>query len=208
MKKKDHNEILSGLVTHIQESIFPDLPAHLYYHNPSHTLQDVLPASIKLAEMESISSDDLFLLKVAILFHDTGFTEQYPNNEEIGARIARETLNHFDFSATQISRIEKMILATRVKTQGSKFLQMAGDDILEKIICDADLDNLGRDDFFEKSRQLREEMLHFGRAMNDKDWNEYQFLILESHTYLTDAARKLRKDGQQKNLARLKQFQK
>jgi adenylate cyclase len=193
----------STVAAYVQSSVFPRLPQHLYYHNISHTMNDVLPVSIRLAEMEAVTGDDLLLLKVAVLFHDVGFIEQYSGNESIGAEIAGKALTKFDFSQEQISRIGKLIMATRTKVQDNKFVQMAGVDILEKIICDADLDNLGRDDFFEKSDLIRTEMGHFGKTMNNKDWIDYQFLLLKTHEFLTVSAKELRSDGQLKNLARM-----
>jgi hypothetical protein len=81
---------------------------------------------------------------------------------------------------------------------------MAGDDILEKIICDADVDNLGRSDFFKKSHLLRKEMSHFGKQFTEQEWYDYLLFILESHTFLTSAAQQLRFKGQLKNLKNLK----
>lgn len=204
MRNTPFESKFSAITEYVERSIFPRLPQHLYYHNLSHTMNDVLPASIRLAEMEAVTGDDLFLLEVAVLFHDTGFIEQYSGNEIIGAEIAGKVLQKFDFTNDQISRIKKLIMATQVKIQDKKYFQMAGEDILEKIICDADLDNLGRDDYFEKRDLIRTEMAHFGKSVNDKDWIEYQFLLLETHEYLTESAKKLRADGQMKNLAKLK----
>jgi predicted metal-dependent HD superfamily phosphohydrolase len=194
----------SIIADYVQSSVFPGLSQHLYYHNISHTMKDVLPVSIRLAEMEAVSGDDLLILKVAVLFHDVGFIKQYFSNESIGVENARIVLPKFDFSQDQISRVGKLIMATRVTVQDGKFIQMAGDDVLEKIICDADLDNFGRDDFFEKSDLIRTEMARFGKTMSDKDWFDYQILLLETHEFLTFSGKKLRADGQLKNLARLK----
>jgi uncharacterized protein len=201
MNKQQFEDVLIQLSDHLQQTVFSRLPKHLYYHNVEHTFNDVLPAAITLAKNEHIKGHDLFLLKVAVLFHDTGFIQRYPNNEEIGAKIAAETLPDYGFSDKEINRIKNIILATRVSTKNNAFLQMAGDDLLEKIMCDADVDNLGRDDFFEKSSHLRKEMGYFGRKVEDDEWNDYLAFILRTHHYLTPSAQKLRSDGQQKNLS-------
>jgi predicted metal-dependent HD superfamily phosphohydrolase len=203
MKKQSFNDVFTQLSNHVQQKVFPHLPRHLYYHNSDHTIKDVLPAAIHLAKEENINDHDFFILKVAVLFHDTGFIEQYPNNEEIGARIAGETLPDFHIGRKDINRIQNIILATRVSTDHNAFLQMAGDDILEKIMCDADVDNLGRDDFFEKSGDLRKEMGYFGRKVNDQEWNDYQAFILKTHRFLTPSAIRFRENGQRKNLSNL-----
>ena len=79
MKQNEQTKLLGDITGFLQREVFSRLPDNLYYHNIDHTLQDVLPAAIRLAEMEAVSSDDLFLLKTAVLFHDTGFIKQYPN---------------------------------------------------------------------------------------------------------------------------------
>ena len=208
MKTNDQTTLFNDIARHLQQSIFTRLPEHLYYHNIAHTTLDVLPVAINIASQESVSPDDLFILKTAALFHDTGFIRQYPNNEEIGAQIAEEVLPGFGFSNGQIQRIGSIILATRISPAKDRFMQMAGEDLLEKIICDADLDNLGRDDFFEKSARLREEMSHFAMVTDEKEWIDHLVFMLETHRFYTVSARKHRGEGQQRNLAAAREKQK
>jgi predicted metal-dependent HD superfamily phosphohydrolase len=202
MKQNDQTKLINDIAARLQKTIFSRLPEHLYYHHSEHTTDDVLPTSVHLASMESISADDLFLLQIAALFHDTGFIERYHNNEEIGVRIAGEVLPGFGFSTGQIQRIGNIILATRIAPVKERFFQMAGNDILEKIICDADLDNLGREDFFDKSANLYKEMGYFEHVPDEKEWVDYMVFILESHRYYTASAIKLRAEGQKNNLAK------
>jgi uncharacterized protein len=80
------------------------------------------------------------LLKTACLFHDIGFTISGQDHEERGCEIAEEVLPDLNYDSDQINRIKGMIMATKIpQTPNNK---------LEQIICDADLDYLGRDDFF------------------------------------------------------------
>lgn len=204
MKQNEQTRILGDITGYLQREIFPALPEHLYYHNRNHTLQDVLPAAVHLGELAAISADDLFLLKTAALFHDTGFIKQYPNNENQGAQIAGEILPRFGYTAAEIQRVSSIILATIISPVKTRFVQSAGDDPLEQLICDADLDNLGRDDFFDKSANLHREMGHFGAVPNDREWIDYLIFILETHRYYTDVATRLRAEGQAANLAQAK----
>ena len=206
MKQTDQTELITTITDYLRREVFNVLPDHLYYHNIGHTMDDVLPAAMHLAAAESISADDVFLLKTAALFHDTGFIRRYPNNEEFGAQIAGEVLPGFGFSKEQIQRISNIILATRIAPVKDRFVQSAGDDPLEQIICDADLDNFGRNDFFEKSANLYREMGYFGKVPNDKEWIDYLIFILETHRYYTDSATRLRADGIAVNLAEAKKM--
>ncbi len=116
-----------------------ELPGNLYYHSYNHVM-DVLQAANELGQMEGINNNDLTLLKTAVLYHDSGFTKQNVEHEAIGCEIARNTLPQFNYKQNEIESICGMIMATKIP--------QTPHNLLEKIICDADLDYLGRDDFW------------------------------------------------------------
>jgi len=60
---------------------------------------------------------------------------------------------------------------------------------LQKIICDADLDYLGRDDFFETGERLRRELMAYKFIKDDQDWEERQLSFLKTHQYFTKTCR-------------------
>ena len=49
---------------------------------------------------------------------------------------------------------------------------------LEEIICDADLDYLGRDDFYEIGATLFEELKAYNVLQNEREWNRIQVKFL------------------------------
>ena len=66
------------------------LDKKLCYHNIDHTL-DVIEQAEQIALSEKISpAKEILLLKVAALFHDTGFLYVYTGHEEKSCEIARE----------------------------------------------------------------------------------------------------------------------
>jgi hypothetical protein len=56
--------------------------------------------------------------------------------------------------------------------------------LLEQIICDADLDYLGRNDFEPISRNLYKEFIVFKIIPEDIIWDHIQIKFFESHHYL------------------------
>lgn len=106
---------------------------HYPYHNTGHTL-DVFKRARELAHAEGVSREDTEDILLASLFHDTGFVVSYTKNEEIGANMARDWLIENGHPNERVDHVVSLILATvpfvPVKT------------LLEKIIQDADLDNL------------------------------------------------------------------
>ncbi len=173
-----------------------NLPPHLTYHGFHHT-EDVLNAALEIATAENINETDLQLLRMAVLFHDSGFTETYKNHEERGCELAREYLQLFGFSENEIECICGMIMATQIPQNPSTEL--------EKIICDADLDYLGRDDFYTIGKTLFEEFKFMDIVQNQKQWNEIQIRFLEKHQYHTEYSKRERELEKQKYLAALRQ---
>ena len=159
------------------------LPPNLHYHGIHHTF-DVVRAVERIAIMEGVMDDDIFVLKSAATYHDAGFVEKYDNNEPIGARLAEEILPKYGYTEDQIEEVKKLIYATIIPhNPNSK---------LEKIICDADLDYLGRDDFFDIADSLRRELRDHGKINSDRLWDEIQVKFLTQHQYFTKSAKKMR----------------
>lgn len=168
---------------YIVERLKKELPDNLHYHDLRHTT-DVCAAVERLALMEGIEGDDIFLLKTAALYHDAGFVHQYINNEDLGAALAQEVLPRFGYSQKQIETIGKLIQATKVPQKPKNHL--------EQIICDADLDYLGGDEFHVTADKLKRELKERNIIQTDKQWDELQVKFLEAHTYFTKTAIELR----------------
>ncbi|MFH0865664.1 MAG: HD domain-containing protein [Bacteroidota bacterium] len=171
-----------------------ELKPDLYYHCLTHTI-DVYESAKKLAAMENIIGNDLILLETAALFHDTGFLTGYANHEEQSVQLARKILPGFGYSDGDIEIICRMILATRLPQQPIT--------IPEKILCDADLDYLGRDDFFMIANKLLCEWNENGIPITLKKWYNIQVNFLESNHYFTKSAISLRKEKKKENLSQI-----
>jgi uncharacterized protein len=173
-----------------------ELPPGLFYHSLNHTRNDVVPATMLLADREGVAGDSLTLLLTAAWFHDLGFIEQRLGHEMISVRIARDVLPGFGYSAKEIDIIQGIILATVVpQTPVTN---------LEKILADADLDVLGRDDFMSRNGDLRRELAFFGSESSDEDWYSEQLKFVGPHVYFTASGRMLRDAGQAKNVEDIK----
>jgi len=172
-----------------------ELSPELLYHSFWHTLNDVLPAAERLAGLEGVAGEDWLLLRTAVLYHDVGFVEQTKDHELISAGIVAEVLPRFGYSASQVRRVEGMILATR--------LPQSPGDLLDQIIADADLDVLGREDFWPRNQALRAEIEALDKPMSDTAWYSSQLNFLQTHMYFTPSARMLRDTQKRRNIALL-----
>jgi TolB-like protein/predicted metal-dependent HD superfamily phosphohydrolase/Tfp pilus assembly protein PilF len=160
---------------HILDLLKKEMPAR-QYHNLDH-VQDVLDSALKIGEDEKLNEEEIKLLRVAALFHDSGFIYSPKNHEERGAELAREILPVYGFTSDQMEIICNMIMATRIPQSPLTKL--------EKVLCDADLDYLGRKDFYEIGGRLLEELKEEGVVETEREWNLVQKTFLESHRYHT-----------------------
>ena len=183
----------AGAIAHALARLRAELSPGLTYHNLWHTQEDVIPGAVRLARLSEIADDDVHLLEVAAAYHDIGFVHGRLEHERTGADIAAQTLPAYGFSPRQIERIEGMIMATR--------LPQSPHDRLEEILADADLDVLGREDFFDRNEQLRLEFNTWNQPMGQRQWWAAQLKFLKQHTYFTPAARALRAAAKQRHIA-------
>jgi uncharacterized protein len=169
-----------------------------HYHDLAHTL-DVHESVIRIAGGEDISREEMQLLETAALFHDIGMTEQYDDHEIASVALSRSLLPGLGYNEREIEMVCSLIMATKLPT-GPLTLP-------ERIICDADLDYLGRSDFFMRSFQLRTEWELFGVMNCDPvEWLQFEAVFLRTHDYFTDSARTLREAGKKHNLDYIELF--
>ncbi len=171
------------------------LPEGLYYHGIHHTI-DVTNSAEEIAREEGVEGEDLFLLKTAALFHDAGFVQEYVKNEKIGVSFAREVLPKYGYTDRQIDIIDGIIMATEIPQNPKTHLEM--------IMCDADLDYLGREDFYEISASLKKELIAFGKIQGDQQWDQMQIPFLEKHEYFTETNKRRRQPNKLKRIEEIK----
>ena len=173
------------------------LPKKLYYHNIEHTL-DVIKVINQYIKRENIDNESACLLRMAALLHDLGFTDTNVYHEEKSAEMAEELMLEYGFSKNQIKVVQGLIRATRIP-QSPK-------NQLERIICDSDLDYLGRNDFYEISNRLYKELKAASMVFNKTHWNKAQIKFLEAHKYHTAFAQKNRQPKKEMRIIEIKKL--
>lgn len=162
-----------------------------FYHGWLHT-KSHYDAVCYLVASENINDEDARLLKIASLYHDTGYIFGNEEHHEYkSAVIASEELHSFGFSEYEINVICRLIIST--------ILNKKSIDILEDIMRDADLEYLGRDYYFYVSELLRRE-----RSVLHSTWKKEQIIFLEKHKFVTSSAQKFFNHQKEVNIRRLK----
>lgn len=183
--------------TFILDLLRKNLKPNLYYHNIEHTI-DVYQSAQRIAQLEGINGPQGILLETAALFHDSGMINTYQNHEEASTEITHQFLPQFGYSLEQIEIINQMIRTTKLPQNARS--------ILEKILCDADLDYLGRKDFFMISHRLHMEWYLIGNPMTLLEWYQSQQVFLTQHEFFTQGAKQTRQDQKQNNLAQVREL--
>ncbi len=173
-----------------------DLSKGFLYHDMNHTL-DVYRSASELGKSAKLAEQDQILLETAALYHDVGFISDIEEHEEKSVEIVMQKLPEFGYSHKDIESIVGMIRATKIPQNPHNYLEM--------LLCDADLDYLGRDDFFVLAAKLQLEWrrLKF-RDIPFDEWIAFEKNFLGNHKYFTKEAQAKRDMGKIDNLNQLK----
>ena len=181
------NDVEEFVLTKLEDG----LPDNLYYHNVKHTI-DVVTQVELIGRSEGVSDEDMLLLKTAALFHDMGHLINYDTHEEEGVRMAKKILPKYQYSKIQIEKICRLIEVTQMPPEPK--------NLLEEIMCDADLDYLGRTDFVPVSINLYKELHERNKIDSLMEWNKMQIAFIKKHQYFTKTAQELREVNKNKQL--------
>lgn len=171
------------------------LDARYTYHGLRHTL-DVIEQSEQIGIALKCSEQEIQLLKIAALFHDLGFVHTRKGHEKASAELFLLASEH-KLNDTERQQISSCILAT--------IMPQTPLNLLEQIICDADLDYLGRSDFEKISLDLFQEMNACGEMSDLHKWDEIQVVFLDKHRFHTSFNQSRRNEQKSQHLAAIKE---
>ena len=183
-------------------NLLKDNLSDLYtYHNFNHT-QKVVLAAKKLMEQEMVSGRDADAVEIAAWFHDVGYMKGVEKHEEESIAVVQKFLKANGETAL-MDQVTALIRATEVNHEPQ--------DILEKIIKDADYSHFAHEDYLATSQLLREEWkLTQNKSFTDEEWlNENRRILVNCHRYFTDYAKNNWQPAKDKNILLLhKEIQK
>ncbi len=193
-------DIIKAAKEHIEKLLSEKLDEHVKYHNLTHTLA-VTEASQDIGKALDFNQEQLEVLALAALFHDSGFVETYEGHEAVSQQYAETFLNGHQYPEDKTAQVLHLIGITQ-KDQMPQTM-------LDKAMKDADLSNLGREDYFAHLADLRYEWEHFlGENHSDAQWYKLNHKFVKKHNYYTDAAEFLYGKQSQANQKQLKKMAK
>jgi len=194
----DYNIILGQAEQYVRNFFRSHIDVRIVYHDSTHTEQ-VVEAARMIGQHYQLSERDFFIVSVAAWFHDTGYFKGGAfGHEERGAEMAAAFLTGTGVDAGAIQSVRGCILATQIPQKPA--------NLLEDIVCDADLFHLGTDAFGERNKLMRKEMEAFSdKKISKEEWRKSTIRLLETHKYHTDYCRLLLNEQKQVNLNKLRE---
>ncbi|PTT23379.1 phosphohydrolase [Chryseobacterium sp. HMWF028] len=179
------------------EILFKDKLSSVYfYHNFIHTAYTANKAE-EIMKNTPVSEEDQEKVLVALWFHDTGYIECALNHEERSVEVMKAFLHQENYPESYIADVEKLILATKI--------QYEPQNLLEKIVKDADFSHFAGHDYSDISDALRKEWeLTNVRCFSNEEWNAGNLDMLKNkHTFYTDYAKENWEPLKKKNIKKI-----
>ena len=150
----------------------------IMYHDLTHT-QQVAAAAAQIANHYHLNDNDFYIVLTAAWFHDVGYFIDMQQHEATSAEYIANYLRGKQIDETVINGVTNCILATK--------LPQSPANLLEEIVCDADLFHFGTDEFGERNKLMRKEYVEVsGNEISKEEWRKKTIQLLESHHYFTD----------------------
>ncbi|MDP2362450.1 MAG: HD domain-containing protein [Ignavibacteria bacterium] len=173
--------LLNKVENYVRDLFTEKSKAENLYHSILHTTE-VVGVAERIGYAEAISSSDMEILLIACWFHDTGHFHCCHGHEDQSAEYARAYFKNEFYPNDSIEKVVGCIKATQVP-QNPK-------NLLEKIICDADLHHLGEKDIKERGDLLRQEFeLREIKKLSDIEWLTFSIEFFNNHHFFTDYAK-------------------
>jgi len=190
------NNILVEVEQYAKGILQNEIPKKFVYHDDYHT-ERVVKAAEMIGRESGLSDDEVEMVTVAAWFHDTGYKEGCANHESTSCEIAKAFLESKSYPAEKINTVVGCIEATKMP-QNPK-------NLIEQVLCDADLHHLACNDYQMMSEKMHKEVEMMKEKPIDTDtWNEMNFEFFKDHEYFTPYARTKLQPIKDQNLASIK----
>ncbi|UKJ06051.1 Pycsar system effector family protein [Solitalea lacus] len=192
----NYTELTRQIEDHIKQSFTENISQKLPYHNFGH-VEKVAKNVLLMAEYYRLNDKDKFIVTASAWFHDIGYLTGCNNHEEKGADEATVFLTKYGIEASINEVVTSCILATK--------LPQSPKNLLEQIVCDADLFHLGTDDFNEGNKLMRQEYeLKSGKKIGKNKWRKKTVTFMQEHHFQTEYCQTNLNAKKAQNLADLK----
>ena len=192
-----NKEILTQAGAYVEAYFRTREPHWAVYHNLKHT-KDVVEAAREIGLAVRLSEEQIEIVTLAAWFHDIGYLEDANDHEQKGVEMASRFLLENGYPPDKIGKVAGCIRATKIPQEPA--------NLMEQVLCDADLAHLANENFLELSDLVRLELaLREGREFSDLEWLEENVRFVTALSYHTSYARSKFTVRYTKNLSALQE---
>ncbi|PHN05571.1 Pycsar system effector family protein [Flavilitoribacter nigricans] len=189
------NNILEAAEAYVEKHFEERIPEEYVYHDLLHT-KYVVEATLEIAEGYELTEKEQEIIQLAGWFHDSGYDKGGKNHEQRGSDYAVDFLRQHQYPEADIEKVSQCILAT-------KWPQYP-ENLLEEIVCDADLSHLGNAWYWDRCGKVRQELyLIHGKVLSEQEWVDSELQFITNHHYHTEVARDLFDKRKEKHIRQL-----
>ena len=165
------------------------------FHNFPHT-ETVVESVREIGQGYQLPERDLTILQLAAWFHDLGYDKGPAQHEERSIKYAETFMTERNCPPDAVKTVISCILATRVPHHP--------DNLLEEILCDADMSHLGKESYWDRCGRIRQELLVTQQMiMSEQEWVDFELNFMLQHRYHTPVATELYDERKQKHIRQL-----
>jgi predicted metal-dependent HD superfamily phosphohydrolase len=181
----------------VKDHFAQNVDSRYTFHSFAHTRRTVKNA-ILLGENSSISASDLEIVNIAALFHDCGIAEMYEGHEDKSMEIAKQFLEGQNYPAENIEKVIGCINSTKPENNS--------ENLLEKILHDANLIHLGKKNYFKRNKELLKEWKNvLSKSVSNDEWIRINIKFISENDFETDYAQEKFGDQRLLNLSALQE---
>jgi len=189
-------DLLKKTKVYVESFLKENLSEQIYYHDLEHTIE-VVNHVIEIGTASNLSNIELETALIAGWFHDVGYYKGSDNHEAESKAVAEKFLKSENVDDSIIANVGSCIISTIIPQRPL--------NLMEEVLCDADLYHLATKDFFKKSELLRKEFsIIFHDEIDDEVWIKNSIKFIKNHTFFTDYAKEKLLPLKKENLKKLK----
>lgn len=172
------------------------LPENIIFHNYDHA-QRVRSYAETIGGQSGLTPDEMNILRISALFHDTGYVNSYKKYNEESALIATAFLEEHQVDAPTAGHVAEIIRSLK--------LPQSPKDKIAEALCDADMMFIASDNAIEQFDLLYDEAALSKSGSGKRSAYEKSCLdLFANHTYFTEYGRTVlqpKKEAAAKRLA-------
>jgi len=192
---KINDLLIAESENYISALLAEKLPSTIIFHNFNHTLL-LKKYAETIGERTDLTSDEMNILRICALFHDSGYVNSYKQFNEESIIIASAYLAEHEVDQKTIDHITEIIRACKLP-QNPK-------DKIAEVLCDAGMMYIASDDGIEQFDLLYDETALQNPKFHKRAVFERACIdFFATHTYFTEYGKTILQPGKEAAARRL-----